>query len=102
MKGIDIIIAESSDIMLNGITALLNGRPEINITRKVSGLGSLSELLISSPEEIVLIGPILSEKYPREIRDGIRADFPSVKVVEIDLKDEQNSIIQKIIRASKS
>jgi len=96
MKEINIIIAESSDIMLNGITAMLNGRPEIRITGKAAGYNALSDLLGRNPCDIVLLGPILSEKYPHELRNELKEDFPCARVVEVELKDEQDSIIEKI------
>lgn len=99
MKEIRIIIAETSDIMLNGITAMLNGRPEINVTGKASSYGTLSKLLEKNPGDIVLLGPILTEKYPNELKEELKSDFPSARIVEIELKDEPDSIIDKIILA---
>lgn len=100
MKEIRIIIAESSDIMLNGITAMLNGRPEIKVTGKANGYSTLSKLLENNPGDIVLLGPILTEKYPHELSEEIKSDFPTARIVEIDLKDQQDSIIDKIILAA--
>lgn len=100
MKEISIIIAESSDIMLNGITAMLNGRPEINVSGKANGFSALNRLLETSPTEIVLLGPIFSEKCPSELKNQIKETHPSIKLVEIDLKDEQDSIIEKIKKAA--
>jgi len=96
MKEIKIIIAESSDIMLNGITAMLNGRPEVKVTGKATGYSTLSKLLENNPGDIVLLGPILTGKYPHELSEEIKSDFPNARVIEIDLKDEQDSIIDKI------
>ncbi|MBW6497808.1 MAG: hypothetical protein K0B09_05440 [Bacteroidales bacterium] len=96
MKEIRIIIAESSDIMLNGITAMLNGRPEIKVTGKATGYVTLSKLLENNPGDIVLLGPILTEKYPHELTAEIKTDFPTTRIVEVDLKDHQDSIIEKI------
>jgi DNA-binding NarL/FixJ family response regulator len=100
MKEIRIIIVESSDIMLNGITAMLNGRPEIKVTGKAYSYGTLSKLLEKNPGDIVLLGPILTEKYPHELKEELISDFPSARIVEIELKDEPDSIIDKIILAA--
>jgi DNA-binding NarL/FixJ family response regulator len=100
MKEIRIIIAESSDIMLNGITAMLDGRPEITVTGKAYSYGTLSKLLENNPDDIVLLGPILTEKYPHELKEELKGDFPTARIVEIELKDEPASIIDKIILAT--
>lgn len=100
MKEISIIIAESSDIMLNGITAMLNGRPEIMVTGKANGYNALYQLLETSATEVVLLGPIFNEKYPSELKEEMKKKFPDIKLVEMSLQDEQNSVIDKIKRAA--
>ena len=100
MNEIRIIIAESSDIMLNGITAMLNGRSEISVSAKANGYDALFQLLEKNPTEIVLLGPIFSEKYSPELKERIKAVFPAIKVVEMNLKDEQTSVIEKIKKAA--
>ena len=84
MKEISIIIAESSDIMLNGISALLDGRPEIFVSGKANGFNALFQLLEKQSPEVVLLGPIFSEKYPPELKEDIKRSFPSVRLVEMD------------------
>ncbi|MEE4177010.1 MAG: hypothetical protein V2I46_05820 [Bacteroides sp.] len=96
MKEISIIIAESSDIMLNGISAMLNGRPEIAVSGKANGFNALYQLLETKTTEIVLLGPIFSQKYPAELKEEMKKTFPDIKLVEMDLKDEQDSVIEKI------
>ena len=100
MKEISIIIAESSDIMLNGITAMLNGRPEIIVSGKANGYNALQKLLEASSSSIVLLGPIFSQKHLPEAKKKIEDSFPSIRIVEMDLKDEQNSVIEKIKKAA--
>lgn len=99
MKKINIIIVESSDIMADGLAALINGRHEVNVIGKATSHNALTKLLETTPCEIVLLGPILSEKYPNDIRQELKGDFPCARFVEVEFKDEQETIIRKITLA---
>jgi hypothetical protein len=55
--------------------------------------------LQDNPIDVVLLGPILTGKYPHELSKELKIDFPSAHIVEIELKDEPDSIIDKIKKA---
>lgn len=82
--------------MADGLAALLNGNQDIKVTGKATSHNALSQLLTTTPCDIVLLGPILSEKYPNDLRKELKEDFPLTRFVEISLTDEQQEIIGKI------
>lgn len=96
MSKIKIILAESSDVMVYGLTHLLFEQSDIEIVGKATRYNHLCQLIEDVPHHIVIIGPLMIEKYSHQIVEYIINRFPDINLIELDDKDNQGTIIQKI------
>lgn len=99
MNKINIIIVESSDIMANGIAALFNKHPGITVAGKATSHSALSTLLKSTSCDVVLLGPIISEKFLHDLPNELKNDFPLARFVEVSLSEDLPEITDRIKRA---
>jgi len=96
MKETSIIIAESSDIMLNGLATMLENYPGIKIAGKACSYSSLNTLLKNYSKPTVLLGPILRISQGFSPIELLKKDFPGVRIIEVELADEPDTIVQKL------
>ncbi|MFN3556014.1 MAG: hypothetical protein ACK4VN_08635 [Bacteroidales bacterium] len=102
MSDAKIIIAESSDIMLNGIADILNENPFIEIVGKALRYNHLCALIEQTPHDMVVLGPMITEKFSHQLMGYLVNRFPEIKIVQINLDDDKQIIYSKIQRVTLS
>ncbi|HSV88150.1 MAG TPA: hypothetical protein VLH61_05865 [Bacteroidales bacterium] len=96
MKETSILIAESSDILLDGIAAMLDKYPGIKVAGKVSCYDSLMNLMDSHSNHTILLGPILRSTKGLDPIEILKKNYPETRIVEIDLTDVPETIYKKL------
>jgi DNA-binding NarL/FixJ family response regulator len=91
-----IIIAESSDIMLNGIETLLLDNPSLQVVGKALRYNHLCHLIEQRRHDLVVLGPMITEKFSHQLMGYLFNRFPDIKVVQINLDDDKDIIMKKI------
>ena len=97
-----IIIAESSDIMLNGIEELLLNGQNIQIVGKALRYNHLCYLIEQKRHDFVVLGPMITEKFSHQLMGYLVNRFPDIKVVQINLDDDKDIILRKIQKIAMS
>lgn len=97
-----VIIAESSDIMLNGIIELLQSKPHIEIVGKALRYNHLCSQVESVPHDLVVLGPMITEKFSHQLMGYLVNRFPDIKIVQINLDDDEDIIFNKIQKVALS
>ncbi len=100
MVEIRIIIAESSDIMLNGITEILKKSPSLQIVGKALRYNHLCTLVEQMDHDLVVLGPMITDKFSHQLMGYLLNRFPDIKIVQINLDDDIEIILQKIQRVT--
>ncbi|MFW5707302.1 MAG: hypothetical protein ACOC12_05245 [Bacteroidota bacterium] len=100
MSDTKIIIAESSDIMLNGITELLQGSPGLQIVGKAIKYNHLCSLVDQIPHDLVVLGPMITDRFSHQLMGYLLGRYPDIKIVQINLDDDREIILQKIQRVT--
>lgn len=98
MVEIRIIIAESSDIMLNGITDILKQSPGLQIVGKALRYNHLCTLVEQLDHDLVVLGPMITDKFSHQLMGYLLNRFPDIKIVQINLDDDIEIILRKIQR----
>ena len=93
-----IIIAESSDIMMNGILELLKASELIHVVGKALKYNHLCSLIEQVPHDLVVLGPMISDRFSHQLMGYLLNRFPDIKLVQINLDDDTSIIMQKIDR----
>jgi DNA-binding NarL/FixJ family response regulator len=102
MPEMRIILAESSDIMLNGITNLLKDVAEIQIVGKALRYNHLCVLIEQLDHDLVILGPMITDRFSHQLMGYLLSRYPGIKIVQINLDDDLEIILQKIDRVSAS
>jgi DNA-binding NarL/FixJ family response regulator len=97
-----VIIAESSDIMLNGIEELLLNNPAIQIVGKALRYNHLCHLWSKDATIWWFLGPMITEKFSHQLMGYLVNRFPDIKIVQINLDDDRDIILKKIQRVALS
>lgn len=95
-----IIIAESSDIMLNGITEILKECPNLQIVGKALRYNHLCNLVEQTEHDLVVLGPMITDRFSHQLMGYLINRFPDIKIVQINLDDDIRIILQKIQRVA--
>lgn len=95
-----IIIAESSDIMLNGIEELLKDSPGLQIVGKALRYNHLCSLIEQTSHDLVVLGPMITDRFSHQIMGYLLNRFPYIKIVQINLDDDREIILNKIQRVT--
>lgn len=95
-----IIIAESSDIMMNGILELLKGSELIQVVGSALKYNHLCNLIEQVPHDLVLLGPMITDRFSHQLMGYLLNRFPDIKLVQINLDDDSAIIMQKIARVT--
>jgi DNA-binding NarL/FixJ family response regulator len=95
-----IIIAESSDIMLNGITEILKGSTYLKIVGKALRYNHLCSLVEQTDHDLVVLGPMITDRFSHQLMGYLLNRFPDIKIVQINLDDDIEIILQKIQRVT--
>lgn len=96
MSDSKIIIAESSDIMLNGIMDILKDNPFIEVVGKALRYNQLCSVIEQTPHDMVVLGPMITEKFSHQLMGYLVNRFPEIKIVQINLDDDKEIIERKI------
>ena len=91
-----LIIAESSDIMLNGICELIQGESHLLIAGRALRYNHLCNLIEQVSHDLVLLGPMITDRFSHQLMGYLLNRFPDIKIVQINLDDDVNKILQKI------
>jgi DNA-binding NarL/FixJ family response regulator len=97
-----IILAESSDIMLNGITDILKECSGIQIVGKALRYNHLCVLIEQLDHDMVVLGPMITDRFSHQLMGYLLNRFPNIKIVQINLDDDSDIILQKIGRVTTS
>lgn len=97
-----IIIAESSDIMLNGIEELFLNNAAFNIVGKAMRYNHLCHLVNQTKHDLVVLGPMITEKFSHQLMGYLVNQFPDIKIVQINLEDNKEIILKKIEKVAHS
>lgn len=97
-----IIIAESSDIMLNGIEELFLNHPAFIVVGKAMRYTQLCHLVKQAKHDLVVLGPMITEKFSHQLMGYLVNQFPDIKIVQINLEDDKEIILKKIEKAALS
>jgi DNA-binding NarL/FixJ family response regulator len=100
MASLRIILAESSDIMLNGISDILQEKNEISIVGKALRYNHLCVLIEQLHHDLVVLGPMITDRFSHQLMGYLINRFPNIKIVQINLDDYSEIILQKIDRAT--
>ncbi len=95
-----IIIAESSDIMLNGIIEILKGSPSLQVVGKAIKYNHLCSLIEQIPHDLVVLGPMITDRFSHQLMGYLLNRFPDIKIAQINLDDDIEIILQKIQRVT--
>ncbi|MFO8067423.1 MAG: hypothetical protein R6U11_07565 [Bacteroidales bacterium] len=96
MSEVKLIVADSSDIMLNGILSYLSACPDIIICGKATTYKSLCEEVEKKNHDVILLGPMMIDRYNDFINSSFQRKFPKKTIIQIGLSDEPADIIKKI------
>lgn len=95
-----IIIAESSDIMLNGITEILKENSNLHIVGKALKYNHLCSIIEQVPHDMVVLGPMITDRFSHQLMGYLLNRFPDIRIVQINLDDDIRIIVQKIERVT--
>ena len=97
-----IIIAESSDIMLNGIVEILKESPHLQVVGQALKYNHLCNTIEKVPHDMVILGPMITDRFSHQLMGYLLNRFPDIKIVQIDLDDDLKIILQKIQKVTLS
>ncbi len=97
-----IILAESSDIMIDGITEIIKDNPYVQIVGKAIKYNHLCALVEQVPHDLVVLGPMITEKFSHQLMGYLLNRFPEIKIVQINLDDDKDIIFNKIQKVTLS
>lgn len=97
-----VIIAESSDIMLNGIEDLLRNEWGVQIIGRALKYNQLCQIIEQTAHDIVVLGPMITDKYSHQLMGYLLNRFPEIKIVQINIEDSHDIIMKKIEKVSLS
>ncbi|GEM_PF-1037252 len=100
MVNTKIIIAESGDIMLNGIFELIKESQQIEVVGKALKYNQLCSLVEQVPHDLVVLGPMINDKFSHQLMGYLVNRFPNIKIVQINLDDDIKIIMDKIERVT--
>ena len=95
---IRVLIADDHNVFVEGIDSLISGSPEIKVTRRCYDAQSVTDELMQTPIDVVL----LDISFP-QIEDGltlcehITRAYPAVKVVALTMHDDA-SLIKRVVK----
>ncbi len=95
---IRVLIADDHNVFVEGIDSLISGSPEIEVTRRCYTAQSVTDQLLQTPIDVVL----LDISFP-QIEDGltlceyITRAYPAVKVVALTMHDDA-SLIKRVVK----
>lgn len=97
-----IILAESSDIMIDGITEIIKDNPYVQIVGKAIKYNHLCALVEQVPHDLVVLGPMITEKFSHQLMGYLLNRFPEIKIAQINLDDDKDIIFNKIQKVTLS
>ncbi len=97
-----IILAESSDIMIDGITEIIKEIPFVQIVGKAMKYNHLCALVEQIPYDLVVLGPMITEKFSHQLMGYLVNRFPEIKIAQINLDDDKDIIFNKIQKVTLS
>lgn len=96
MEKIRIILAESSDVMVYGLSQIILSHENLEICGKATRYNHLCQLIEDIPHHIVLLGPLMMEKYSQQIVQYLTEKFPDINLVVLEDSDNKESILEKL------
>lgn len=102
MSKIRILLAESSDIMLNGLHQTLLTNAGIEICGKATRYNTLCRMIEEIMHDMVLVGPLICKRYPQDMKTSLMVKYPGIKLVEIEIEENQEGLLEKIHEATRA
>ena len=99
MSKTKIIVAESNNILLNGISDILQENTDIEVLGKVSRYNHLCQLIDKNEHDLVVLGPMISTKYRQLLIKYLLKKYPYLKIVQISFNDNYKYIQDKVKEA---
>ncbi|HRF37850.1 MAG TPA: response regulator transcription factor, partial [Saprospiraceae bacterium] len=99
-KPVGVAIVDDQQLFLDGISALLNACPELEVVAAaMSGAQALSLFEQRCPE-IVLLDLSMPERDGMEVLNDLKAHFPEIKVIMLTVHDDLPSIQECLRRGA--
>ena len=96
MKKIRILLVEDNRVLRDGLVALLNKQPDMRVVAAIgSGNNILKTIREVKPHIKLLDLGLWSEKH-RNVLEGVKRDFPELKVIGMGLIPSQTDIIESV------
>jgi DNA-binding NarL/FixJ family response regulator len=96
MKKIRIFIIEDNRVLRDGLTTLLDGQSDMKVA---TSIGSGNNVLLNMRKvkpHIMLLDLGLWSHNPRSVLEGVKKDFPEVKIIGMGLIPSQTDIIESV------
>jgi DNA-binding NarL/FixJ family response regulator len=96
MKKTRILVIEDNRVLRDGISNLLNGQPDMKV---VAAIGSSNNILLKIRKvkpHIMILDLGLWSHNPRSVLEGVKKDFPDIKIIGMGLIPSQTDIIESV------
>jgi DNA-binding NarL/FixJ family response regulator len=96
MKKIRILIIEDNRVLRDGLVVLLDGQSDMKV---VASIGSGNNVLLNMRKvkpNVMLLDLGLWSHNPRSVLEGVKKDFPEVKIIGMGLIPSQTDIIESV------
>ncbi|MCF8452393.1 MAG: response regulator transcription factor [Pedobacter sp.] len=94
----NIFIVDDHQLVIDGISSLINGSEQFRISGSATNPGKVSEMLRQFPSDILLTDISMPSMNGIELTRLLKKDFPDLKVIAISMHGE-NQIIKEMLDA---
>lgn len=97
-KRITLAVVDDHQIVIDGIIALLNDYPAIEISFSTTHPSEMLQMLKNKHVDILLTDIIMPEMNGLELSKRVRQSYPSIKIIALSMNNEAaiiNSLIEK-------
>ncbi len=95
-KTISVAITDDHQIVIDGITALLNGHPTIRIIHTTTSGKTMLQLLQQQPADVLLTDIMMPEMTGQELAKAVRKAFPETRILALSMSG-QGDIVNEMI-----
>lgn len=95
-KTISVAITDDHQIVIDGITALLQGHPHIRIAHIATSGKTMLELLKNAPVDVLLTDIMMPEMTGQELAKAVKQAFPETRILALSMSG-QGDIVNEMI-----
>lgn len=95
-KTISVAITDDHQIVIDGITALLQGHPHIRIAHIATSGTTMLELLKNAPVDVLLTDIMMPEMTGQELAKAVKQAFPETRILALSMSG-QGDIVNEMI-----